>query len=434
MNSFSPYRSAAARTRAGRSHFSPWRRCRTLAVLAASLCLPGAAAPSDGLTLEQAIGIALAGNPEVRAAAVEVDAARGRTLQFAARPEPQLSAGIEAIPLPGSKQEGEEAELHLGIEQVFEFPGKRSLRAEIGRLGERLAEAELDRVKRTVSAQVRRAYWQAVFAREAARALEKSSGRLDLLLGDLQAKYRSGAAAYADVLRARAEKARLRNQLLEQKKEERLAALALNELLALPSGEAMELTSGMPVVPLVAAPEAALESARSSSPSLRAAILRQERAAAVVKLAGLSRHPDLLAGFSLPSVRTRAWGLSLGLTLPFLRPAGARGLALEAGAGMEGARLAVVACERRLRSALESALASAKAAEEQVRIFERDLLRELEDELRIQLEYFRYGKTEAYALLDLHRTFVLAEIEHLRAVLLYNLALADLEVAGEELL
>jgi len=149
-----------------------------------------------------------------------------------------------------------------------------------------------------------------------------------------------------------------------------------------------------------------------------------------VKLAGLSRHPDLLAGFSLPSVRTRAWGLSLGLTLPFLRPAGARGLALEAGAGMEGARLAVVACERRLRSALESALASAKAAEEQVRIFERDLLRELEDELRIQLEYFRYGKTEAYALLDLHRTFVLAEIEHLRAVLLYNLALATLRSPG----
>ena len=66
-------------------------------------------------------------------------------------------------------------------------------------------------------------------------------------------------------------------------------------------------------------------------------------------------------------------------------------------------------------------------------MFEQGLLRELDDELRIQLEYFRYGRAEAYSILDLHRTYVLAELEHLRAILLFNLALADLEVAGEEL-
>jgi cobalt-zinc-cadmium efflux system outer membrane protein len=401
------------------------------AIVAFVLAVPVRAA-ATGLTVEAAVASAMAGNPRVLAAALEVEAARGRALQLGARPEPQLSAAIEGAPLPGQGKEGEAAEVRLGIEQLFEFPGKRSLRLQTGRLGAEIAVAELERVKRIVSAEVKRAYWKAVFAQEAVRALEKSSGRLDLLLGDLQAKYHSGTTAYADVLRARAEKARLRNQILEQHKEKRLAALALNELLALPTDAAVELTSGMPVVPLTAAPEAVWESARSSSPSLHDAALRQERAAAAVKLAGLSRVPDLLAGFSLPSVRTRAWGLSLGLTLPFLRPGRARGLALEAGADMEGARLASAARERHLRSALESAYASAKAAEEQVRVFERDLLRELEDELRIQLEYFRYGRTEAYALLDLYRTFVLAELEHLRAVLLYNLALADLEVAGEE--
>ena len=51
--------------------------------------------------------------------------------------------------------------------------------------------------------------------------------------------------------------------------------------------------------------------------------------------------------------------------------------------------------------------------------------------LGIQLEYFRYGQAGVLSLLDLHRTYVLAKVEHLRALLLYNLALADLEVAGE---
>jgi outer membrane protein TolC len=337
------------------------------------------------------------------------------------------------MPLPGLKNEGDETEFRLGIEQLFEFPGKRSLRSEIGRYGEDLAAAELDRVKRIVAAEVKRAYWKAVFAAEAARGLDKSAGRLDQLLGDLEAKYHSGTGSFADVLRARTEKARLRNQVLEQGKERRLAALELNELLARPAAEPVELATAMSFVPLSVQQGEAWEKARSSNSCLRIASLRSERAAAAMKLAGLSRSPDLLAGFSLPSVRANAWGISLGLTLPFLRPGRARGFTLEAGAELDNARLAVATTERRVRAAIESAYTAVRTAEEQVQVFERDLLRDLEDELRIQFEYFRFGKGEAYGLLDLQRTFALAELEHLMDVFLYHIALADLEVAGEDL-
>jgi outer membrane protein TolC len=104
---------------------------------------------------------------------------------------------------------------------------------------------------------------------------------------------------------------------------------------------------------------------------------------------------------------------------------------MEATAEAEAGRIAARALERRVRTAVETAFVAAKSAEEQVLVYEKSLLQELEDELGIQLEYFRYGKTEAFSLLDLHRTYVLAQLEHLRALLLYNLALADLEVAGE---
>jgi outer membrane protein TolC len=118
--------------------------------------------------------------------------------------------------------------------------------------------------------------------------------------------------------------------------------------------------------------------------------------------------------------------------MPFLRPGRLEGEAIEAEAEAVRTRIAVAATERRLRAAVETAYAAAKAAGEQVLVFERDLIGELEDELAIQLEYFRYGKIEAFSLIDLHRTFVQAEVEHLRALFLYNVALADLEVAGEE--
>lgn len=405
-----------------------------LAFLALGPALCRAAAAPAGLTLEQALALALEANPRVLAAALDVTTAAGRSLQSGARPEPQLLAAVEGARLPGAARREEGPELHLGIEQLFEFPGKRALRVRIGRLEQELAAAELARVRLVVAADVKRSYWKAAFAAGAARLLDDSLERLDRLIEDLQAKYRAGTAAYADVLRARAEKARLRNQALEQEKEGTLARLELNTLLARPAIEPVEhLATPMSFAPLTASMDDLWENARSRRPSLRIASLQDELAQAGVKQAGLGRLPDLLAGFSLPSVRADAWGISVGLTLPFLRPARARGAEMAAGAGRERARLGAAARERSVHAALAAAYAAAKAAEEQVRVFERDLLGDLQDELRLQRELYRFGKGTAFELLDLQRTLALAELEHLRAVYLYGVALADLDAAGEDL-
>ena len=408
----------------------PLALIRTSAAAALAL-VPCLSAQERGLTLERAVEAALARNPDILAAQALVEAARGRTVQLRARPAPELAASVEGVPIPGLKKDEDETEIHLGLEQTLEYPGKRALRTDIGRLGEDLARAELDRVRLLLAARVKRAYWAAVFAGSAADALERSSARLDALIEDLQAKYRTGAAAYADVLRARAEKARLRTQILDQEREKRTAELALEELLGRPGGDPVVLATPLPFVPLGSDADALVERARTSLPSFRLAALRIAQAESAVKLAGLSRRPDLLAGFLLPSIRPNAWGVSFGLTLPFLRPGRARGQAMEANAEAEAGRYAAEAFDRRVRTAVESAYIAAKSAEAQVLIYEKSLLQELEDELGIELEYFRYGKTSAFGIIDLHRTFALAQFEHLRALFLYNIALADLEVAGE---
>jgi cobalt-zinc-cadmium efflux system outer membrane protein len=402
------------------------------AALAAVIVVSALSTEKRGLTLEQALEIALSRNPDVLAARADVDAARGRALQLGARPEPALAASVEGLSLPGLRKEGDEVEVRLGVEQVLEYPGKRALRDELGRLGEELASAALARIETGTSARVKKAYWRAVRARNETEALERSSVRLEAFLADLEAKYRSGSGVYADILRARAERARLKNQVLEAGQQRREAASELNLLLGRESSEPAELLTALPFAPLEADLDALLARALATRPSARIAALDRDRADAAVKLARLDRRPDFLAGFSLPSKRLNGWGVTLGLTMPFLRPGRLEGQALEAEAEAERARIGLAATERRLRTAVETAYAAAVAAEEQVLVFERDLLGELEDELDIQLEYFRYGKIEAFSLIDLHRTFVQAEVEHLRALFLYNVALADLEVAGEE--
>jgi len=349
----------------------PVRRPFVIVIAAALLATGPLSAQETGLTLEKAVETALARNPEVHAAEARVEAARGRTLQLKSRPEPQAQVSFEGLALPGLRKEGDQAEIHLGVEQAFEYPGKRALRGEIGRTGEDMAVAELDRVRLLLAARVKRAYWTTAFARGASQALERSAARLASLLEDLRSKYRTGAAAYADVLRARAEQARLRNQILEQAKEERTAGLALDELLGREPGETAALVTPLPFVPLQIEPAALVERARSTLPSFRLAALGIERADAAVKLAGLSRKPDFLAGFLLPSIRLNGWGVSFGLTMPFLRPGRAKGEVMEASAEAEAGRIAAGALERRVRTAVETAYVAAKSAEEQVLVFVR---------------------------------------------------------------
>lgn len=104
---------------------------------------------------------------------------------------------------------------------------------------------------------------------------------------------------------------------------------------------------------------------------------------------------------------------------------------MEAEAASDKAQIFLEAEERRMLIRIETAYAGIKAAEEQVRLFEQKLLKDMEDEIRLALNQYQYGKFEFFNLLDLYRTYAATQLEHLKALYQYLLALSDLEVAGE---
>jgi hypothetical protein len=105
---------------------------------------------------------------------------------------------------------------------------------------------------------------------------------------------------------------------------------------------------------------------------------------------------------------------------------------LEAAARYAASAAAIEARASRLDTELEVTYAAVRAAADQVRLFERELLTEMEEELRSGLMQYQYGKIESYSLLDLYRTYAAAKLERLKALYLYLSGLAGLEAAGEE--
>ena len=389
---------------------------------------PAASSAADGLTLDQAIDLALTRNPDVLTAQQEVRAAAARRLQAEARPDPAVAFSTDAIPF---NLKGGGTEINLGLEQTFEFPGKRALRTEIGRAGEDLAVLDLERVRLLLATRVKRAYFRIVLARRTEADLGRSVALLDELIENIRIRFEAGQSAYADILRARVEKARLQNRIIEARRDRTAGAIELGLFLGLPAGEIPPLQTSLAYTPLDKTAEQVLETARRTRPSLKIAALRSTRAEAEVKLAGLNRSPDLTAGLFVPSKTFHGWGVAFSLTLP-LSSKRWEGQRAEAAAGREISLIAVDAISRRIAARISFAYSELKTAEEQVKVFETKLLAEIEDALKISLEYYRYGKMEAYALLDLYRSLTEARLEYGRALYLYATALADLDTAGED--
>jgi cobalt-zinc-cadmium efflux system outer membrane protein len=385
----------------------------------------------EELTLEKAVGLALQKNPVLLTAQMDMSAAAGKRMQMEGIADPTLVLHEDGLAFRKKADGTSDHEIIFGLEQSLEFPGKRALRAEIGRAGEAQAALQLDRLRLVVAARVKKAYYAAVLARRTVESLEKSSSLLDEFIAGLLAKYETGDAAYADVLRTKVEKAKIRNRVLEERKNEAAALADLNLELGRRADEPATLVTDLAYIPMTRGLAAWKDEARAMSPTLKLLAAKKRQAGTALALARKNGLPDFSLGLYYPSKQMGDWGFFVGVSLPLWKTRRA-GEIMEAEASADIATLSEGQEELRLMSRIGRAFESVKTAEAQVRIFEQNLLKDLEDEFRIGVSQYRIAKVEFLNVLDLYRTYVEARLERLKSLYLYLTSLADLEVAGED--
>jgi len=379
------------------------------------------------LSLEEAVSSALGNNPEIIRARLELEAARGRRLRLGAISFPEISFSREGM---ASRTSGGETEINLGIEQSLEFPGKRSLRREAAGLEEEIFAAELDRVILSVTAEVKKAYFQTAYSQRAIAGRESIVEVLKRYQDIAVLRAQSGQVSALDVLKGRLEMVQLQGEIIEARRRRRESALALSLLIG---GDGQHLAtvsdSEFTFIPLDK-DLSALKREVASRPSLRAAGARVAQAEAGLRLARKNALPDLKIGLFYPSLRASSWGFGVGLTLPLWRDK-IEGERREAEALSQAQAAAREAREKKIFSLLRNAYESVKATEERLALFEQSLLPEIDGILELGLSDYQYGKIDSLHLFDVLRTYKAAQLEYLAALLDHRVSLVDLESAGE---
>ncbi|MCX6571476.1 MAG: TolC family protein [Candidatus Aminicenantes bacterium] len=403
-------------------------RKRLLAsVVLTAILISALPAEDRSITLEEAVALALDRHPAVVLARQGVDAARGRRMQLEAVPNPELT--FEAVGLPLWNSSGEK-EFSLGFSQLIEHPRKRAVRRDIGALGEARAQIELDRARNVVRGRVERAYFEAAFAQKSLADLESFLLTLEDYTGLAVERYKAGEVAYLDVVRGRLETLRARNQIIEGRRLLKEKTLALILLLGDSGYAPLSFSTPVGFAPLGKTWEE-LKAAALAGSSLRLAAEREKLAGRSLALARTMTLPDFTLGFFLPSKRLGGWGVEFGLSLPLQRKA-PRGAAMEAEALVGQAAVSTAARTREVLAVLERSYADALALEEQIRLFQDSLLREVEESLKTGIINYRFGKSDSLSVLDIVRSLKEVRFEYLKALLNHRLSLIDIAAAGED--
>ncbi len=158
---------------------------------------------AESLTLEEAIGIAIQNNPQLKAVQAKLGISEAEVKTAAARPNPNLVSN------GGVAQDTYQA----GIEQTIELGGKRRKRVAVARAQQAVVHSEIAEAILNLRADVRRAYTQLYLAQEREKAYEEILQNTEKLLDITQKREQAGDIAKLDVLQADITVANAKNDL-----------------------------------------------------------------------------------------------------------------------------------------------------------------------------------------------------------------------------
>ena len=302
-------------------------RCSTLLIFLLWAAVPGCGQAYDiAVSLEEAEHLALTRNRDIRFARRNIEAAAAETLSAAAYPNPILSLNADHLdlksdPTTAFNSSGVPTEAQIGIAQIFERGGKRTLR--MAKAGNELTatQLDLDDTLRQIRFNVRSAWFELKRTERHAELSSIITRQSERILELAQRRYRAGDLSGADFGRFEADAARAKanERAIQGMLARTRAVLAI--LLADESRAQQIITRGDWPADKTTLPDTeTVATAIDQRPDTLAASARVEAARSNVDLAQAKRTRDVtvsLAFQRLPADKTQPRNaLGVGVSIP----------------------------------------------------------------------------------------------------------------------
>lgn len=421
--------------------YPPWSRSAALCGflgLAAAAGFGQTPTIPQRLTIEEAVRLAVARNPQAAAARTLLDLAEAGKLEAQLRPDPAVSFESEGYPLFESPRPSffDNQELTVRVDQELETAGRRGLRKEAAALGSDAAKLTLRDRLRVLELAVRRTYFQLVLAQADGQVARASLDEIDRVLSLSRERARLGEIARADVRRLEVERLRFAEDVFSAElalKNARSALLALlgagdlSQPIEASDALAMPEARGTPVLPASGTPSLDA-SGLESRPDLLAARAEAVRAETETRLQRALRSPNVTVGGGY----RRDFGADtvvFGVTVPLPLWNRNQGGVARAEAERQLAVLNLAAVELEVRLDIQQAANAAEIARARAEYVEGEVIDSAREARDVVSESYRLGADDLIDFLDAQRAFRDTLRAYNRALFDYHVSLFELDAA-----
>jgi cobalt-zinc-cadmium efflux system outer membrane protein len=381
------------------------------------------------LTLEQCLQIARAQSPLVHVSRARHEAAMARVQ--AARAWPYPVVGYDSDLQPRLFRFSQSLESYLGVSQLIEFPGKRSVRGGIADREAGVVLAEGDLVRLSLAFEVKRSFGRLLLARD-----RLAYAREDLELARefhrmTQRKLEVGDVAQVEVLRARVEESKAANAEKVAVTDVHLARSRLAFLLARPADPPFDVEGRLGRASVPGDLDGLLRRALEVRPEIRQIELALARERLVEKQARLDALPDVEVGVAQHRIEgaPSTWDVTFSFAVPLYFWQPRRGPIAEARANRRALEREAENLRNAIRLEVEEAHANALSARSRIRLFEEEILKPAQEVHEMLLFSYQEGGIGGIDLIEARRTLVEARVDHADALFEYDEAVAALERA-----
>lgn len=383
-------------------------------------------AVTNALTLEGAIRLALDNNPGIRVLAADIASARGGVTVATTWQNPEMSVA------PGFKSARDSSALgfhgDFGLEQTFEWPGKRALRRAVAEKNVVVRQLALEGFRSQLAIQVRRAYFSVLGTGE---VVGLRAQRLALARSFVEAankKVEGGFAPEFEATKAEVEVVVAQKSLREAQARHDAARVALNILLGRRPIEPLEVTGALGDSVALPSLSTLLENALSRNPGVKVLEAAAERTGLSLQSIRKSRFPDFKVGPSLEFTSDEQI-VGFGLSLPLPLWDRKRGEIATATGEQEKALAELEMLRRDILRDVTTASLNLTAAKESLAFYTPRLRQKLKAALDAAAQSYSEGRTPLLLYLEAQRTYFDTESDYFETLQKLFEARAELESA-----
>ena len=386
--------------------------------------------PSKVVTLDEAIALALANSPSIKAARTQIQQSQADETTANLRPNPVLSGDTQFIPVFSPSQFPENVEQYdVGLGYTFERGRKRQNRLQAARDQTAVTKSQVADSERTLTFNVAQEFINALLAKSILEFAEENLKDFEQTVDISQQRYKAGDISEGDYLKIKLELLQFQTDVSSARVAKVQALGNLRQLLGYASvPRDYDVAGDLAYQPLTARLEDLQAKALSDRPDLRAARQGVTAAKSQIALAKANgkQDVDLIGNYShTPGLNSLSWFVSIPLPI-FDRNQGEKARTRYA---LTQAELTEKAGQETVMTDVTNAYETAATNQQIVQLYMSGYLKQAEDSRDISTYAYKGGAATLLDFLDAERSYRATQLAYRQALAAYMLSLEQLRQA-----